>query len=77
MAVMEQGRFRFRGVGVFGVVVEGAAGDAWGGRAEGLVGGHAPDVGGVVLGGAPGRARQGCGRARTTAGEQGVMRSSG
>ena len=53
LAVMKQDRFWFRGVGVFEVVVEGAAGDVWGGRAEGFSGGLVLDGGGVALGRVP------------------------
>ena len=38
---------------MFGVVVEGAAGDVWGGRVEGFFGGFVLDGGGVVLGRVP------------------------
>ena len=53
LAVMKQDRFWFRGVGVFEVVVEGAAGDVWGGRAEGFSGGLVLDGGDVALGRVP------------------------
>ena len=53
MAVMKQNRFWFRGVGVFGVVVDGASGDVWGGCDDGFFGGLVLDGGGVVPGRVP------------------------
>ena len=50
---MKQDRFWFRGVGVFGVVVEGAAGVVWGGCAEGFFGGLVLNVRDVALGRVP------------------------
>ena len=71
MAVMEQDRFWFRGMEVFGVVVECSAGDVWGGRAEGFFGCLALDGGGVVPGRVPDVPGRVGGRARTAAGKQG------